>query len=240
MLKLLIIDDEAPARARMRRMLEATADCEVLAEAASGVEALDLIAECTPDALLLDISMPGLDGMSLAHRLREMEPAPAVIFCTAWPDHALDAFDVAAVDYLLKPVRQERLEAALDKARQAGAGGRAAPESDQVFLRSTLGGRTVLIPLGQVACFVAEDKYTTVFHDGGKSVLSHSLIELEREHGERFARVHRNALVARDRIRGLERNRAGVVCVILDGCEHRPQVSRRQQPELRRLIRALE
>lgn len=235
MLKLLIIDDEAPARARLRRMLARVPGCEVIGEAHSGDVALERLGELEPDALLLDISMPGLDGMSLARRLRDLDSAPAVIFCTAHPDQALEAFDCDAVDYLLKPVRQERLETALQKACAAlGISGSGA----DVFLRSSVGSRTELIPIAQVVCLLAEDKYTTVYHDKGKTVINNTLVELEQEHGDLLLRVHRNALVMRARIRGLERHGAAVH-LSLDGCEFRPVVSRRKLPEIRRIIRAL-
>lgn len=236
MLTLLIVDDEAPARARLRRLLEDMGDVVVAGEAESGDVALALMDELQPDALLLDISMPGLDGMSLARRLQAMDQAPAVIFCTAHQHQALDAFDSDAVDYLLKPVRPERLQAALDKAR-ALRGARTEPQ--EVFLRSNVGTRTELIPLSTVACLLAEDKYTTVFHDHGKTVINNTLVEMEEEHGDRFLRVHRNALVVRDRIRGLERDAAGAVYLRLESCEHRPVVSRRKLPEIRRLIREI-
>ncbi len=235
MLRLLIIDDEAPARSRMRRMLERAPDTEVLAEAASGEEGLRLIAEHRPDAILLDISMPGLDGMSLARRLQEQDPAPVVIFCTAHPDQALDAFNSDAVDYLLKPVRQERLETALDKARAFSGS-----EDEGQFVRSTVGGRTELIALDRVVCLLAEDKYTTVFHEGGKTVINNTLIELEDKHGDRFLRIHRNALVARNRIRGLDKRSGGVVHLILEGSDYQPAASRRRLPGIRRIIKELE
>jgi len=236
MINLLIVDDEAPARSRLRRMVERVPDCAVVAEADSGDAALEQLERHTPDLLLLDISMPGLDGMSLARRLRAQDPAPLVVFCTAWPDRALDAFDCDAVDYLLKPVRQERLEAALDKVRRMLPEERG-PAGQEKFLRATVGGSTVLIPVDRIACLLAEDKYTTVFHDDGKSVVNNSLVELEADFPDRFLRVHRNALVAQDRVRGLERGHGGVMCVTLEGCELRPQVSRRQLPAVRRLLR---
>ena len=236
MLRLLIIDDEAPARSRMRRMLERAPDTEVLAEAASGEEGLRLISEVRPDAILLDISMPGLDGMSLARRLQEQEPSPVVIFCTAHADQALDAFNSDAVDYLLKPVRQERLEVALDKARAFVV----SSDEDGLFVRSTVGGRTELIALDKVVCLLAEDKYTTVFHESGKTVINNPLVELEERHSDRLIRVHRNALVARDRIRGLERSPGGTVQLILDSCDFKPTASRRRLAAIRKIIRALE
>lgn len=233
-MRLLIVDDEVPARARMRRLLRQCEDCTVVAEAGSSEEALALVAEHRPEALLLDISMPGLDGMGLARLLKRQQPAPAVIFCTAWPDRALDAFDCDAVDYLLKPVRAERLRAALDKARRL----RSPQDAEPGFLQVNVGARTRLIDVADVACLLAEDKYTTVFHDEGQAVISDSLVELEQAHPDRFLRVHRNALVAVDRVRGLEPVEGGGHQVLLESCDFRPAVSRRQLPAIRRLIRS--
>jgi two-component system response regulator AlgR len=220
----------------MRRLLEQCEDCTVVGEAASADEALVKVASHRPDTLLLDISMPGLDGMGLARALKRQRPAPAVIFCTAWPDRALDAFDCDAVDYLLKPVRGERLRAALDKARRTL---QTTSDDQGGFLQATIGARTRLIDISHVACLLAEDKYTTVVYDEGQAVISESLVELEQAYQERFVRVHRNALVAVDRVRGLERADGGGHRVLLQGCDLRPAVSRRQLPALRRLIRTM-
>ena len=236
MLKLLIVDDEMPARSRLRRMLGEQAGCEVVGEAGSGLEARGRIRKLTPDVLLLDISMPGLDGLQLAAELQELERPPAVIFCTAYEQHALEAFDHAAVDYLVKPVSPERLGQALDRARRY-----LGMDSAEAFLASTLGGATELIDLNDVTCLVAEDKYTTAFLATKKKnmMINHSLTELEKAHPDRFLRVHRNALVARDRVRGLERGDGGMH-VIVEGCELRPVVSRRQLSTVRRLIREMQ
>ena len=236
MLKLLIVDDELPARSRLRRLLADQAGCDVIGEAGSGLEALALVRDRSPDVLLLDISMPGLDGLELAAKLRELDSAPAVIFCTAYEEHALEAFDRAAVDYLVKPVTRERLGQALDRARRY-----LGMDSVEAFLASTLGGATELIDLNDVACLVAEDKYTTAYlaTKNKNMMINHSLTELEKAHPDRFLRVHRNALVARDRVRGLEPE-DGVMHVIVEGCELRPAVSRRQLPAVRRLIREMQ
>lgn len=236
MLKLLIVDDELPARSRLRRLLGEQAGCEVVGEAGSGLEARARIGELAPDVLLLDISMPGLDGLQLAAELRQRDLAPALIFCTAYEQHALEAFDHAAVDYLVKPVSRERLGQALDRARRY-----LGMDSAEAFLASMLGGATELIDLNDVTCLVAEDKYTTAYLEAKKKnmMINHSLTELEKAHPERFLRVHRNTLVARDRVRGLEPGDGGMH-VILDGCEFRPAVSRRQLSSVRRLIREMQ
>lgn len=237
MLRILIIDDEIPARNRLRRMLAEQTAVHVVGEAATGNEALQLIPVKAPDVLLLDISMPGLDGMTLAQMLQQQDSAPAVIFCTAWSDQAVEAFACDAVDYLVKPVRAERLGAALEKARRfiARGGGKVSG----VFLRSTLGGKVRLLPLAEVICLYAEDKYTTVIHENGKLVINQSLLELEKEHTGTLVRIHRGTLVARNRIRGLEKVSASSYHLVLDGCDERPQVSRRILPAVRKMIREL-
>jgi two-component system response regulator AlgR len=237
MLKILIIDDEAPARNRLRRMLEDMPAVYVTGEAATAQEALRLIPLKTPDALLLDISMPGMDGMMLAQILQEQPSPPAIIFCTAWSDKAVEAFECEAVDYLVKPVRAERLEAALDKARRfSGAGD---TSENGPFLRSTLGGKVVLLPLADVICFNAEDKYTKAVLKDSAFVINQTLRELEKEYADILVRVHRGVLVTRKCIRGLESTSNGHHFLYLEGCEDRPQVSRRNLPAIRKLIRKL-
>ena len=237
MLKILIIDDEEPARKRLRRMLADIPAVYVAGEAATAQEALRLIPLKAPDALLLDISMPGMDGMMLAQMLHERASAPAIIFCTAWSDQAVEACECNAVDYLVKPVRAERLEAALDKARRFTA--TSYDRENGPFLRSTLGGKVILLPLADVICLNAEDKYTTVEHKHGTFVINQTLRELETEHGDVLVRVHRGTLVAKKCIRGLESTSNGHHLLQLEGYESRPQVSRRNLPAIRKLIRKL-
>jgi len=234
MLNILIVDDEEPARNRMRRMVEAIPQLEVVGEASSAFEALDRIRNLNPDVVLLDISMPGMDGMELARVLQKQTTSPAVIFCTAFQDQALDAFDREAVDYLVKPVRAERLEQALGKARRYL--GDRQQEEEQHFLRSTVGGKVVLTPLPKVICLLAEDKYTTVVFEGGETVIDESLTDLEQRFPDVFFRIHRNALVSQRRIRGLERTKQGQILVTLSGTERRPEVSRRNASALRKLL----
>ena len=237
MLNILIIDDEVPARDRLRRLVEAIPGCEVAGEAASAAQALERIRELKPHVLLLDISMPGMDGMSLARVLQEGGASPGVIFCTAYQDQALEAFEQEAVDYLVKPVRAERLEKALEKARRY-LGDEQNPQ-DEHFLRSTLGGKVALTPVHRVICLLAEDKYTTVIHEKGSTVIEDSLTDLEQRFPEVFFRIHRNALVSRKHIRGLERTRAGNAQVLLSGTDLKPDISRRKVSSLRKLLSEL-
>jgi two-component system response regulator AlgR len=237
MLNILIIDDEAPARDRLHRMVAAIPGFEVAGEACSSAQALEQIRLLNPDVLLLDISMPGMDGMSLARVLQEGGASPAVIFCTAYQDQALEAFEREAVDYLVKPVRPERLKLSLDKAKRY-LGDNQKQEAEH-FLRSTVGGKVVLTPIQRVICLVSEDKYTTVMHEVGETVIDESLTELEQRFPELFFRVHRNALVSRKHIRGLERTSDGQTLVSLSGTERKPEVSRRNISALRKLLSEL-
>jgi two-component system response regulator AlgR len=237
MLNILIIDDEKPARDRLRRLIDDFPRFEVAGEAASGHEALEHIKSLSPDILLLDISMPGMDGMSLARVLQEGGAAPAIIFCTAYQDQALKAFEVEAIDYLVKPVRTERLEKALDKAMRLL--GREDVHEDDQYIRSTVGGKVVLTPVHRVICLISEDKYTTVIHEMSTTVIDESLTEMEQKFPDLFFRVHRNALVSRKHIRGLERTTEGQTQVMLSGTDRQPEVSRRNISALRKLLSEL-
>ena len=237
MLNILIIDDEKPARDRLRRMLTDMPDCTVAGEASDGESAMVAIKEMAPQVLLLDISMPGIGGMALAEQLKnngDIDPKPAIIFCTAYQDQALNAFENEAIDYLVKPVRSARLEQALTKARQFIFGLR--QDEEDAFLRSTVGGKVTLIPVRSVICLISEDKYTTVVHDDGRTVIDDSLTELEGRFETFFLRIHRNALVSRHHIRGLERTADGQALVLLSGTDRKPVVSRRNLPALRSLL----
>jgi two-component system response regulator AlgR len=234
MLRILIVDDEAPARERMARMLSELPGFEIAGEAASGQLALAAIEDLSPDILLLDISMPGMDGMTLARTLQKGGLQPAVIFCTAYQNQALEAFEAEAVDYLVKPVRAERLAQALEKARRF-IGDRATNEPG-AYLKSTVGGKVLLTPVQRVICLLAEDKYTTVVHEKGRTVIDDSLTELETRFPTEFFRIHRNALISTRHLRGLERGDNGTVVAVLSGTDERPEVSRRNVAALRKLL----
>ncbi|MDZ4730189.1 MAG: LytTR family DNA-binding domain-containing protein [Xanthomonadales bacterium] len=237
MLRILIVDDEAPARDRMRRMLSELPDFDVVGEAGSGQQALQSIEELFPDILLLDISMPGMDGMTLARTLQKGGLQPAVIFCTAYQNQALEAFEAEAVDYLIKPVRAERLVQALEKARRFI--GDRADQAPNAYLKSTVGGKVLLTPVHRVICLLAEDRYTTVVHEKGKTVIDDSLTELEARFDKEFFRIHRNALISTRHLRGLERGDNGSVVAVLSGTGERPEVSRRNVAALRKLLAEL-
>ncbi len=234
MLRILIIDDEVPARNRLRRMLSEWSGFDVVGEAGSGQQALQVIEELFPDILLLDISMPGMDGMALARTLQKGGLQPAVIFCTAYQNQALEAFEAEAVDYLVKPVRAERLLQALEKARRFI--GDRQEQTPNAFLKSTVGGKVLLTPVQRVICLLAEDKYTTVVHEKGTTLIDDSLTELEARFESEFFRIHRNALISTRHLRGLERDETGCVVAVLSGTNERPEVSRRNVAALRKLL----
>jgi two-component system, LytTR family, response regulator AlgR len=209
-MRVLIVDDEEMARLRMRTLVGdcAALGAEVVGEAGHAAQALQWLAGNECDVVLLDIHMPGADGMQLAARLRELPKPPAVVFVTAHAEHALQAFELEATDYLTKPVRRERLQAALQRvAQRMGARpSEMAPESDAgpVIVVSEL-GRKVRVPLSEVLYLKAELKYVTLRTAQHTHVLDDTLTELEQRLGERFLRIHRNTLVARQALSALER-----------------------------------
>lgn len=243
-MRVLIVDDEPLARQRLRRMVEEVSGAEVVGEAGDGRAALEACAQRHPEVVLLDIRMPGMDGLEAARHLARLPDGPAVVFVTAYGDYALQAFEAQAVDYLLKPVRAERLAQALDKARrlstpQLEAVAAADPESPgRSHLSSTLHGNLTLIPIDDIQFLRAEQKYVVAHHARGEALIEDSLTALEAEYGPRFVRIHRNALVARNALAGLEKDADGAARVRLKGCAERLEISRRHLPELRRLLRS--
>ena len=246
-LRVLIVDDEAPARARLKDLL---ADCsaemplEVVGEAATARQAVDVLAASAADVVLLDIRMPEMDGIEFAQHLQKLPQPPAIIFTTAYDAYAIRAFEVHAIDYLLKPIRAGRLKEALERARSAvrpsTAVLREIKKGSPAFLSAQERGRIHLIPLDDVIYLKAELKYVTVRTPEREYLIEESLARLEQEHGERFVRVHRNCLVARAAVRGFERGTGeteGQWLALLDGCDEKLPVSRRQQHIVRELGR---
>ncbi|MBD9535558.1 response regulator transcription factor [Stenotrophomonas sp. STM01] len=233
-MKVVIADDEPLARGRLRALLAGHDGVVVLAEAANGDEALQACAQHQPDLLLLDIAMPGIDGLEVARQLARVEPRPAVVFCTAFDAHALSAFEAAAIDYLMKPIRAERLTAALERARTFLAG-RASPPAHQPrrTLSARLRGSLRLVPVEDILYLQAEEKYVVLHHARGQDLVEESLRSLEEEFGSRFIRIHRNCLVARDRLQEVRRTPAGQVQAVLRGVEQPLEVSRRCVANLR-------
>jgi two-component system response regulator AlgR len=241
-MNVLIVDDEPPARDRLRELLERLPDYETCGEAGHGAEALRLTASVQPDIVLLDIRMPGLDGLETARRLAELAQPPAIIFVTAYGDHALEAFEAHAVAYLLKPVRLERLEQALNRASRlnraqlASLTAQPAP-AGRTHICARLGQRLERIPLGDVFYFQADQKYVTVRHRQGHALIEESLKELETELGARAVRVHRNALAMAAQVAGLEKTADGGCALIFHDIPDRLEVSRRHLAAIRQFIR---
>lgn len=243
-MRVLIADDEPLARERLRAMLASEPGVLVVAEAGDGHAALHGCAEHLPDLVLLDISMPGIDGLETARHLAAFEPRPAVVFCTAFDAHALSAFDAQAIDYLVKPVRQERLAAALDRVRTFAAGrerheGGQGGSQHRTHLCARLRGSLRLIPVEDIHYLQAEEKYVVVHHARGEDLIEESLKSLEIEFAERFVRIHRNCLVARHEIIELRRIGDGHTQAVLRHGEHPLEVSRRCVAQLRDTLKHL-
>lgn len=241
-LKVLIVDDEPPARERLRSLLAEIADVEVAGEAVSGHEALSRVGELAPDVVLLDVRMPGMDGLEAARHLNVLDEPPAVIFTTAYDQYAVEAFEANAVGYLMKPVRKEQLADALARAGrltraqlQKLAASGAEERRTHIAARHREGLR--LIPIDEVQYFLADQKYTTVHHVKGEDLIEDSLRLLEGEFSGAFVRIHRNALVGVKYLDRIERNAEGQYFVHLRGCEAPLAVSRRMAGELKERFR---
>lgn len=246
-MRVMIVDDEPLARERLKALLLDCGDYVVCGEASNGEEALRVAASSHPDIVLMDIRMPGIDGMTAARRLAELHDAPAVIFTTAYDQHALSAFEAQAADYLLKPIRRERLHEALTRVgrltRPQLASAQHAAEQVEPQGRSHLcarsRGRIELVPLEDVYYLQADHKYVTVRHPRGEILIEESLKTLEEEFAARFLRIHRNALVARAHVAGLERDARGRLIVYFKGIGDRLEVSRRHAAEVREAVQHL-
>jgi two-component system response regulator AlgR len=214
---------------------------EVVGEAAGGEEALTACEALAVDLVLLDIRMPGMDGLAAAARLADFEQPPAVIFTTAFDEHALAAFDRNAIDYLLKPIRRQRLEQALAKAvsltRPQLQVLQGLQNEKEAAISATFRGGLQRIPLSEIYYFRAEQKYVVARHTAGEALLEESLKSLEQQFGDHFLRIHRNALVAKDQLAGLQKESDGRTLVVLKGLEERLDVSRRHLAGVRRFLK---
>ncbi len=243
-MRILIVDDEKLARDRLRELLMEIGGHTVVGEAMNGTEAVEKTAELNPDVLLMDIRMPGMDGLEAAMHLMSMETPPSVIFTTAYDQHALDAFEVNAVDYLLKPIRKDRLDKALAKAGKLSL--QQLHEVNQAQEQPTarthisvhLRGNIRLIPVPEIIYFLADSKYVTVRTVKEEHLIEDSLVNLEREFGKTFLRIHRNALVATTYVQGIEKDANGTWQVNLRGLDKKLAVSRRHAVAVRRWARS--
>jgi two-component system response regulator AlgR len=232
-MNVLLVDDEPLARARMRRMFAALPQYAIVGEADSGMTAIAACELLHPDLVLMDVRMPGMDGLQAAQRLSQMPSPPAVVFCTAYDDYALQAFDADALGYLLKPVSQEKLLAALNKIqriRQAFAAESATPAENYLTARTHRGLQR--IALDDCRYFLADSKYVTAFYVGGELVIDETLKQLEDRFPQELLRVHRNALVSRRHVQALEKT-GDHYSVKLADCDSRPLISRRMLADVK-------
>jgi len=240
-LSVLIVDDEQPARDRLRRLIEELPGWAVAADCATGADALPLVGKLRPAVALLDIRMPGMTGIELARHLGTLEQPPAIVFTTAYDEYALEAFESQAVGYLLKPVRRERLEEALKHASRLSAPQLrelATPQQPLATRRDVLarGERLKLIPVKEIRYFRADQKYVTVRHAHGEDLIDESLRQLEDEFARDFVRIHRSLLVAVAHVASLERTADGGYELKLRGDGETLPVSRRQIADLRKRL----
>ncbi len=243
-MRVLIVDDEKLARDRLRELLNEIGGHTIVGEAMNGNEAVERTMELNPDVLLMDIRMPGMDGLEAAMHLMGMENPPSVIFTTAYDQHALNAFEVNAVDYLLKPIRKDRLASALEKAhkltlKQLRDINEAQDQpSARTHISVHLRGNIRLVPIQDILYFMADSKYVTVRTPAEEHLIEDSLVNLEKEFGEKmFLRIHRNALVATGFIKGIEKSSSGTWQVSLKSLDKKLDVSRRHAASVRRWAR---
>jgi two-component system response regulator AlgR len=240
-MRVMIVDDEKPAQDRLSSMLDAKNGYQVCAAAANGLEAIRYAEEHRPDVALMDIRMPGMDGLEAARHLSDMEEPPAIIFTTAFGEHALEAFETQAVAYLLKPIREEKLLSALDKASKLNKAQLAqistGEENCRTHICARVRGNLELIPITDIAYFQADQKYVTVRHMQGEVLIEEPLKSLEEEFSKDYIRVHRNALVAKSRMAGLNKTPEGRFQLVLKGIDDKLEISRRHVAEVRRFLK---
>jgi len=240
-MNILITDDEPLARERLRSMVEELSHT-VVGEAANGEQALQLCEQHQPDIILLDIRMPGMDGLEAAHHLSLLSQPPAIIFTTAFDEYALKAFKTHAVDYLLKPVRLRELEIALSAATRLSAAQQHALDelklksSSPVYINARVKGSMQLIAVTDIYYFQADQKYVSIGYKEGEVLIDDSLVTIEQRYPQ-LLRIHRNALVATSYITALEKDAEGRYHIRLRGCDKALEVSRRHLPEVRRWLK---
>lgn len=241
-MNVLIVDDEQLARQRLRKMLSANAGYKIIGEAETGEDALRKTQATRPDVILMDIRMPGMDGIEAASYINRMDKPPAIIFTTAFSDHALNAFETHAIDYLLKPIKQNRLEAALDAAKRMNkAQLNQLREEETGAARHKIciknRGSLELIPINEIIYFKADQKYVTLRTADQEYLIEESLKSLENEFSTLFIRIHRNALIAQHMIQGLTKNENGHVCIRFNEIDDLLEVSRRHLPLIRKKLK---
>ena len=244
-MKILIVDDEPLARERLHRQLqEINADsdihCEIF-EAENGLIALEQSELHNPDIVLLDIRMPGMDGIEAANKLSQLETPPAIIFTTAYDEYAIDAFESNAISYLLKPIRKEKLEKAIQSAKrlnrvqlQSIQTEESEPKNEYLSVRIHSGLRK--IELNDIFYFQAEHKYVTVKYRGGEVLIEDSLKSLETRFDEKFIRIHRNALISKQQLVAIRKDQQGRYLTELKDVDEKIEVSRRHVAAVRKFL----
>ena len=241
-MRIIVVDDEPLARERVKAQVRDAGLGEIVGEAGNGEDAIKSIHDVNPDVVLLGIRMPGMDGIETALHISRLGHAPAVIFTTAYDEHALAAFDANAIDYLLKPIRANRLELALEKARRHNPGHASgieelANDTTRTQICGLVHGDLAIIGIERVRYFQADQGYVDIVWDEGSMLVEESLRSLEEEFSGSFIRIHRNSLVALAHVTGLHRDRGGNHYVLLDGCDAQIPISRRLVAQVRSQLR---
>jgi two-component system response regulator AlgR len=242
-MKILIVDDEPLARKRLARLIEEIGRCDIIGAAVNGKDALLVSSETPPDIVLLDIRMPEMDGLETALHLSKLDNPPAIIFTTAYDSHALQAFETNAVDYLLKPIRKERLQKALENAHRLNRAqlvnlSKPEDQTAHTHISAHIRGNMQLIPATDIIYFQAEQKYIKVRYTGGEVLIEDALKTLEENFAGMFLRIHRNALAAIDFISGIEKdNNTGHHYIIFRDIGERLEISRRHLSTVRKALK---
>lgn len=241
-MKLLVVDDEPLAQQRLKQLLAEFDFVEQIELANNGLQAVETCQQNKPEVILMDIRMPGMDGLEAAQHISQMDEPPAIIFTTAYDEYALEAFNVNAVDYLLKPVRKSDLKNAIEKSRSLNNAQLSALKSQhegRTNITAKISGNIKLIPVSDIIYFQAELKYVTVKYLNGETIIEDTLKELQNEFSKSFVRVHRNAMVAKKFITGIYRDNQGHSYVTLGDDEKKLEISRRHLSEVKKLISQL-
>lgn len=240
-MKILIVDDESLARERLQRHIQEIDSCYEIIEAENGLTALQQSEKHSPDIILLDIRMPGMDGIETAGKISELETPPAIIFTTAYDEYALDAFDAHAIAYLLKPIRKEKLESALNSAQklnrvQLQSMQKNENESQEQHLSVRIHSGVRKIEIKDIYYFQAEQKYVTVKYRDGEVLVEESLKSLEARFSNSFIRIHRNALISKQQLTAIRKDQQGRYLTELKDVDDKIEVSRRHVAEVRKFL----
>jgi two-component system response regulator AlgR len=245
-MKILIVDDEHLARERLQRHIQSLDTepdkCYEIIEAENGLIAIEQTEQHNPDIVLLDIRMPGMDGIETANKLSQLDTPPAIIFTTAYDQYALDAFDSHAIAYLLKPIRKEKLEKALQSAKQLNRVQlqnlqHQEPDETEKYISVHIHSGLRKIELNDVFYFQAEHKYVTVKYREGEVIIEESLKSLEARFPEAFIRIHRNALVSKQQLKAIRKDQQGRYLIELKNVDEKIEVSRRHVADVRKFLK---